>query len=516
MNERIIIKNAVCMTMDEQREADWLVIEGDRIAAVGRGNGWEAYTGEQAAVIDAGGNTVLPGFIDNHFHVVEAGLTTVFIDLSDARNFREIGERIKAAADKRERELIVANCLDRDALEEKVFPDRTVIDKYCNDIPVVIYAKDFHTLILNTFGILYFKAPLTLEGVEVDEQDMPTGIFSNHAGARLDYKISSSFSEEEIRAGINKMMKKLLSCGLTTVTAMEGGHMAFSSLTSECEYMYQHQDSFPVDTVLFYQTTDVDLVLEKGLPRIGGTLYVDGTLGRRTAALSSEYCDAPGQCGILCMDSTLLTEFVVSSCEHGLQSALDAIGDAAVEAILCAFEEAAKTCDVSALRCRIEHGELLRRDQMERARRLGLIISMQPAYEGEWGGAGGMYEKRLGSRYTETNQLREIIDSGVVICGGSDFPTTDVNPMVGIHYAVNHPVAAHRISVEEAVAMYTCNGAYALFCEHEAGSLTAGKRADIVILDQNIQLISADRLKDTMAAVTIKNGRIVFNRWNSC
>lgn len=187
-----------------------------------------------------------------------------------------------------------------------------------------------------------------------------------------------------------------------------------------------------------------------------------------------------------------------------------------MEAILCAFEEAAKTCDVSALRCRIEHGELLRRDQMERARRLGLIISMQPAYEGEWGGAGGMYEKRLGSRYTETNQLREIIDSGVVICGGSDFPTTDVNPMVGIHYAVNHPVAAHRISVEEAVAMYTCNGAYALFCEHEAGSLTAGKRADIVILDQNIQLISADRLKDTMAAVTIKNGRIVFNRWNSC
>ncbi len=516
MNECIIIKNAACMTMDEQRSADWLVIEGTRIAAVGRGNGWEAYTREDAVIIDADGNSVLPGFIDNHFHVVEAGLSTLFIDLSGARNFKEIGERIKAAADKRESELIVADCLDRDALEEKVFPDRTVIDKYCNDTPVAIYARDYHTLILNTFGILYFKAPLTLEGAEVDKQDMPTGIFSNHAGARLDNKVSSSFSEEEIGAGINKIMKKLLSCGLTTVSAMEGGHMAFSNLTSECEYMYHHQDSYPVSTELFYQSTDAELVIRKNLKRIGGTLYVDGTLGRRTAAISSEYCDAPGQCGVLCMDAALLTEFVVSSCEHGLQSALDAIGDCAIEAVLRAFEEAAKTCDVRSLRCRIEHGGMLRKDQMERAERLGLILSMQPGYEGEWGGAGGMYEKRLGNRYKESNQFREIIDSGIMICGGSDFPTTDMNPMTGIHYAVNHPVKEHRVTLEEAVAMYTCNGAYALFLEDETGSLTQGKRADIVILDQNIQTIPAEELKNTKAALTIKDGKIVFNRWKSC
>ena len=409
--------------------------------------------------------------------------------------------------------MIVATKLDCDKLEEGRFPDRTVLDKYCRDIPVAVYTTDYHALMLNTCGILYFRAPFTLNGVDIDENGMPTGIFTAQAGARLEANVREAVSDSELELALETVMPKLFAHGLTTVAAMEGGNMNFGfGEDYDCEYIYQNRCKYPLDMELFYPTTDIEIVESKGLKRIGGALYLDGTLGRRTAALSTDYCDAPGTRGLLYVEPDSLREFVVACYEKNLQLALDIIGDAAIEEALCAFEYAQRLYGKKQLRNRIEHCEMMRVDQMKRAAELGIIVSVQPTYEGCWGGSGSMYHRRLGARYRETNQFRSMIDSGLVVCGGSDSDVTDLNPLVGIHYAVNHPVAAHRVSLSEAVAMYTRNGAYGLFLENEVGSLTPGKKADVVILEKDLQTLNPKKIKDVKVSLTVKQGKVLHNR----
>ena len=511
MKERIIIKNGRCMTMDERQTADWIVIEGERILAVGDGDDWHQFALEDSRIIDGQQCTVLPGFIDSHFHMVITGLAENFVNLEGARNFRSIGRSIKAARAKKKGELIVAKFLDATRLEEKRLPDRTVLDKYCNDAPVAVYSADYHVLILNTYGILYFKVPFTLDGVDLDEKGMPTGIFTNQAGSRLDTLIFNSFSDEDIDEAVSGTMSKLLACGITTIAAMEGGNMNFVfGEDKQCEFIYQHGKKYPIDMELFYQTTNVDYVMKKGLTRLGGNLYLDGTMGARTAALSFDYADAPGCRGLFCIDENYLKDVVCRCYEKNLQVALDAIGDEAIELALDAFELAVLKFGPKDVRNRIEHAELITEEQMKRAADLGIILSMTPAYEGIWGDKGGMYEQRLGGHYGQSNQFRQIFDSGITVCGGSDSDITDPNPMVGIHYAVNHPVCCHRVSLEEALKMYTIHGAYGLFRETEIGSLTPGKVADVIILSQDLSKLAPEKLKEVRVAVTIKEGQILI------
>lgn len=122
-----------------------------------------------------------------------------------------------------------------------------------------------------------------------------------------------------------------------------------------------------------------------------------------------------------------------------------------------------------------------------------------------------MYSQRLGKKYVETNKFREIIDGGLILCGGSDSDVCDYNPFVGIHSAVNHPVKKHRISLYEAIKMYTLNGAYAIFEENNKGSLEIGKLADIIILDTDIFKIDTENIDKVKVLCTIKSGKILYN-----
>ena len=126
-----------------------------------------------------------------------------------------------------------------------------------------------------------------------------------------------------------------------------------------------------------------------------------------------------------------------------------------------------------------------------------------------------MYQQRLGAHYGTTNRFRRIIDSGVTVCAGADPPVTHINPLLGIHYAVNHPVPANSATLQEALEMYTVNGAYALFLEKQKGSLREGMDADIVILDRDITQTDPQQLKEVKVDMTIKDGRVVFNRMAS-
>jgi predicted amidohydrolase YtcJ len=172
-----------------------------------------------------------------------------------------------------------------------------------------------------------------------------------------------------------------------------------------------------------------------------------------------------------------------------------------LQAVTCA--EAARAS--STLRHRVEHAELLDDALISRVAGQKLVLGMQPAFEAFWGGHERMYARRLGSRWQRTNRFRSLLDSGVVIAGGSDAPITPVDPVAGIAAAVNHPNPAERIQPAQALAMFSSAAAFALRIEGEAGEVCEGRPADLTILDQDPRSVPAARVLATYRA-----GRLIF------
>ncbi len=508
MHADILIKNGRCMTMKDRDIMDWIAIEKSRIIAVGTGTEYESFTGNDTVVIDIHGKTVLPGFIDSHFHVVQTALDSVSLNLSEVKTHEEMGEKIREASKSFMGDYIRGISISEGQFKEKSFPGRVLIDKYCNDVPVVLNSLEYQVSILNTCAMLYFKIPFTAEGIEMDRKQMPTGIFRKQANAILRTNILKNISDNTRKIAISKIMSTLLMNGITTVNAMEGGFMYSDK---DAEFVFEHGREFPIDMVLFYQTMDIDKIKAMGLKRLGGCLYIDGTFGARTAALSFEYADCPGTMGSLRLSQQELNEFVINCYKNNLQLALYTIGDRAIELALNAHENALYQTGITGLRHRLEHAELANDRQIKRAKDLGIIFSMQPSYESHWGGPGKMYQQRLGDNYKRTNPFKEIVDKGVVICGGSDSDITEPRPLLGVHAAVNHPIIEHRIDLYEGLKMFTCNGAYAIGEENIKGTLEVGKLADVVILDQDILSTPLNQIEKIKVCVTIKSGEVLFN-----
>ncbi|MBN2897726.1 MAG: amidohydrolase [Clostridia bacterium] len=505
----IVIKNGKCMTMVDKTIHTWLAVKGDRILALGDGQGYETYLGDKTICLDAEGHTVMPGFIDSHFHVVQTALNAISLDLSAVKSHEELGERIRKAHAESNGAFVRGIGVSAEQFEEGCFPTRTLLDKYCDNVPVWLNSLEYQVSVLNTYAMLYFKIPFTADGVEVDEKQMPTGVFYRNANAILRANILKNISNQDRREAISNIMERLLSNGITTVNAMEGGYMYSDK---DADFIYENKSVFPIDIELFYQSMDIKMIQEMGLTRLGGSLYIDGTMGSRTAALSFEYADAPGKMGRLFLSQQEINEFVLACYQNNLQLALYTIGDRAIQSALEAHENALYQTGIKGLRHRLEHVELPTEAQIEKAKELNIIFSMQPTYELYWGGPGKMYESRLGDYYVNTNPFRAILDHGVLICGGSDCDITEPRPFLGIHGAVNHPVEKHRVSLYEALKMFTYNGAYAIFKEDEKGSLVAGKLADILILDCDIHAVPKNEIEQVKIMTTIKSGEVLFNR----
>ncbi|MFA5577746.1 MAG: amidohydrolase [Tissierellaceae bacterium] len=508
MAATILIKNGRCLTMEDKNESDWIAIRGERIIALGNENEYEAFVDKNTIVLDAKGNTVLPGFIDSHFHVIQTALDSVSLDLSGAGTYEELGAIIGNACKLYSKGYVRGIHISEEQFEEKKFPGRAILDKYCSDLPLVLNSMEYQVSMLNTYALLYFKIPFTAEGVELDEKQMPTGIFRKQANAILRKNILNGIPDCERREATTKVMADILMNGITTVNAMEGGFMYSDK---DADFLHEYGNEFPIDIVLFYQTMDIDKIKGMNLKRLGGCFYIDGTFRARTAALSFEYADYPGTMGSLRLTQGEINDFVLKCYENGLQLALYTIGDRAIELALKAHENAHHQTGITGLRHRLEHVELATKDQITRAKKLGIVFSMRPSYETYWGGPDKMYAQRLGDNYIRTNPFKSIVEAGVTICGGSDSNVTEPSPLLGIHSAVNHPVEKHRVDIYEAIKMYTYNGAYAIFQENIKGTLTAGKLADLVILDRDILSVAQNKIKDIRVNATIKSGEILFS-----
>ncbi len=236
----------------------------------------------------------------------------------------------------------------------------------------------------------------------------------------------------------------------------------------------------------FTSAKEAEIIQDLGAAGAAGDLFVDGSLGSRTALLREPYADAHGTGGTGhgYLDADAVAAHVTACTEAGVQAGFHAIGDAAVGAVTEGVRAAAEklgTGRVRALRHRVEHAEMLTPDTIADFAALGLTASVQPAFDAAWGGEGGMYAERLGTARARTlNPFAALLRAGVPLAFGSDAPVTPLDPWGGVRAAAFHRTPGHRISVRAAFTAHTRGGWRALGRDR-AGVLVPGAPADYAV-----------------------------------
>ncbi|MEO0108243.1 MAG: amidohydrolase family protein [candidate division WOR-3 bacterium] len=331
---------------------------------------------------------------------------------------------------------------------------------------------------------------LPLDGLELDHSRLPTGVCSGMTHETIARVFKRMLPGEIKLAAFRFAAQKAVRRGVLSVGAMCGTDDQPSMAQPEVlddtpELLVKHAPELPVDVVVYAQTRNIERVLRLGLPRIGGCILTDGSFGSRTAALHEAYYDAPSERGILYIQDEDLEDFFGSAHNKGLQVAVHAIGDRAVDQVVRCWNKVLDCRNRNSLRHRIEHAELLNTGLIQSIAELGLVLCVQPVFEQRWGGPSRMYATRLGSRYRLTNPWHELVKTGVVLAGGSDAPITPIDPIAGINAATSHPVVEHSVTRLQACRMFSDWAAYSLGIEHRKGSLTPGHDADFVHLSAN-------------------------------
>jgi len=248
-----------------------------------------------------------------------------------------------------------------------------------------------------------------------------------------------------------------------------------------------------------------------GLPRIGGCISVDGAFESHTAALFEPYEDEPDNYGILNFTQEQISGFVLEAHQAGLQAAFHCEADRAVEQVLHGYERALRVFPRKDHRHRIEHFELPTESQMERAARAGILAAMQPSFLPAFFFRDGLerYERFLGrARLKRIHPYRTMLSYGVLMAGGSDSPVTQIDPLSGIEAAATHPHADERLTVPEAIKMFTINAAKFAFEEDQKGSIEPGKAADLVVLSEDPFAVDPERIGKISVLMTLVDGKM--------
>jgi predicted amidohydrolase YtcJ len=507
----LAVRNANILTMNpDQPRAEALAIRDGHLAAIGD---WDDVAGhaQDMPVLNLQGKTVLPGMIDTHTHFLWTAMSLAALDVSGGVDHESLQAVIRpAVAETPAGKLIFGMGFTEYALDTQRFgPIIEALDAVAPDHPVFLIGVTGHTYAANSRALASLDLPEGTAGVMLDTQGRPNGLLAGQAGYSAADHFSGIFGGgDKAAAMVAQAIGKAHSVGLTTVHALEGGVVGEDGQVVE---FLEALPELPLRILLWYQTMDVEQVKALGLPRIGGCILLDGDVGPHTAALREPYLDQPDSCGTLYHSQEEIDAFVLKAHQAGLQIAMHAVGDAAVEQALNAYEAALAAEPRDDHRHRIEHCEVIGEDQIERAQRLGLALAIQPPFNHFWPHT--MYYPVLGEeRAWKADPVRTLLQPGLLVAGGSDSTVTPLGPLLGVHAAVNHSNPAERVSVQEALELYTINAARIAFEEEEKGSLEVGKLGDLAVLAADPFQVAPEEIKDIALEMTVLDGQIVYQR----
>ncbi len=472
------------------------------------------YRGSETEVIDVKWNSVVPGFIDGHVHFMQTGLNELFLDYTDFYSMNEMLEDLRQLVVKADPgEWIYVAKFDDDKFSEKRAPTIDELDRIAPENPIWLNRVDCHSCVVNSRALQELALDSEeLMGAERGNDGKFNGNMKTVTNGIVRKRVMDQIPLEQRQQAIELATKIALEAGITTVHSMEGGKL-FSD--KDVDILLEKWQENPLYIVVFNQTTDVERVADLGLDRIGGCVILDGSFGSRSAALLEPYTDDNSTRGQLYYTQEEIDDFVLKAHRRGMQITVHAIGDRAIEQILQAYEKAQQKYPRPGIRHRIEHAELVNREQLQRCAKLGVSLSVQPTFEHYWGGP-GMYGSRLGSeRVKTTNPYRNILDSGCLLVGGSDSDVTPMDPLLGIHGAINHSNQEQQLSVMEALKLFTINAAKSVHEEDLKGTIESGKLANLTILDGDLLSTDTDKIKELSVIKTLIDGEIYYSKDSS-
>jgi len=515
----LVLKDANVLTMNPlEPYAEAIAIKDEKIVAVGTNKQIKPWVDKQTKVMNLDGKMVVPGFIDTHVHMRGFGRYLTWINLREVDSIRKMQQLLRDRADKTQEEgWILGRGWDQERLKEKRYPTRRDLDKVAPNNPVVFTRVCGHICVANSKALEL--AGITRDttapsGGQIDKDfktGEPTGILRENAAA-LVWNAVPEPGEEESAEMCVLACEKAVEAGLTSV------HW-FCHSPSEIRILQglRAKDELPLRVYLVVPVEFLDSLMDAGLVtgfgdhmvKIGSIkILADGSLGARTAALKQPYNDEPSTRGMMLYSQRSLNTLALKAHRVGFQLAIHAIGDRAVDIVLKALEKTLKEAPRENHRHRVEHVSVLNENLIQRMKNLGLIASVQPHFvvSDFW------IEKRLGkTRARWTYSFKMLIRKGVLVTGGSDCPVEPISPLLGIYAAVGREkFPQERITVEEALRIYTINAAYVSFEEKIKGSIEAGKLADLVVLSDDLRKIEPSKIKDVRVELTIIGGKIVY------
>ncbi len=508
--------------------------EGGRVVAVGDAAALQQRY-PQAARIDAGTATVVPGLIDAHGHVMYLGYALMQADLTGARDTAEVVARLQAYA----RTLpanawILGNGWDQNDWPGQRFPTAAELDAAFPDRPVWLDRVDGHAGWANSRAIALAQAHAgrALSGdwqpdggrIERDRDGRPSGVFVDGA-MDLVAAVVPAPDEAYREQALDKALAAMARDGLTGVHDMGTSR---EDLALMRRFADQGRLTARIDTYADGGNAALaDLCAHGPYTHPGGRLemhgvklFMDGALGSRGAALLADYSDDPGNRGLFVTDPKRYAELVAQARSCHLQVATHAIGDRANRTVLDTYQRVLGTAAGSDHRWRIEHAQVVTLEDIPRFAQLGVIASMQPTHatsDMPWA------EQRLGhERLLGAYAWQRFLQSGARLALGSDFPVESPDPRLGLYAAVTRQDAQgqppggwfpdQRLSAAEALRGFTADAAWAGFDEDKVGMLKPGLRADFVILDRDPLAVPAAQLDQMQVLSTWVDGQAVYRR----
>ncbi len=544
----LIVINGRVLTMDEANpKAEAVAIKDGVLVAVGDRASVEALKGPGTEVINAGGATVLPGFIEAHMHLFSGAAELAHLQLGGVHGFEALRSAIQAYAEGRpQAKMLVAQGVDYTVLgDERV--TRHHLDAILPDRAFCMAAPDHHTVWANTkalemAGILHGRELGPGNEIVMGEDGLATGELREGEAFG---PVQALAGETRVRLGLSTggepdpmptaaeravdrdiMRRGLAWCarhGITSIQNMDGNLYqlellaeieAEEGLSCRVQVPFHYKNFMTLDMLdkasMMAERYDSEW-LSSGMVKV----FYDGVLDSWTAVMIEPYADRPDWVGDPLFSPERFAELAVAIDKRGLQIAVHSIGDGAVRAVLDGYEAAREANGARDSRHRVEHIEVIAASDVPRFAEMGVIASMQPPHPpGSMGLPLEPTVSRIGqARWPLSYAWRTLKEAGAHVVFASDWPVSPIDPILGIQAAVVRKPWAETdpdqsFSLREALAAYTVEGAYAGFMEHRKGMLKPGYLADLVVLSADIEATAPEALHRVLAATTICGGKV--------